>query len=208
MKKKPEGILPRVNALKIGDSSADIYNDWAGFYEDDLIDKYGYLSPEIASNKFSELLADKSVDVIDYGCGTGLVGKAMHERGYSNIDGIDISEGMLAQARQKNVYRQLYTGDLTMRARFNDNRYDGGLCVGSMGAGHIDASHVPELLRPIKKNGLFVIYMNDMHYESEGFDRQFHVLEVEGIWKISCQEKSNYMSELDRPGWLIAAYKC
>ncbi len=207
MNKKPEGILPRVNTLAVGDKSVGIYDDWASFYESDLLDKYGYVSPKISAEAFYQALPDPALKIIDYGCGTGLVGQAMQALGYRCIDGIDISEGMLAQARSKNVYQQLFCGDLTQAIDLPDEHYDGGLCVGSMGAGHIDAGHVQSLLQPIKNSGLFVLYMNDMHYQSEGFADQFKQLEARGVWRIERQERSNYMSELDRPGWLVVAYK-
>ena len=71
----------------------------------------------------------------------------------------------------------------------------------------IGAEHVQALLRPIKDGGLLVIYMNDMHYESGWFAERFQRLEREGVWRIERREQSNYMSELERPGWLLVTYK-
>ena len=44
---------------------------------------------------------------MDFGCGTGLVGKYLHEDGFYNIVGLDASCGMLQEADQKGVYSQL-----------------------------------------------------------------------------------------------------
>ena len=41
------------------------------------------------------------------GCGTGLVGLYLAEKGFSKIDGIDASPGMLDMARDKDVYDNL-----------------------------------------------------------------------------------------------------
>jgi len=38
------------------------------------------------------------VEILDFGCGTGLVGQCLNEMGYSNISGIDASEKMLELA--------------------------------------------------------------------------------------------------------------
>jgi predicted TPR repeat methyltransferase len=54
----------------------------------------------------------KSLDVLDAGCGTGLCGPlvAPHAR---RLVGVDLSERMLAQARERNVYDELVKRELT-----------------------------------------------------------------------------------------------
>ena len=39
------------------------------------------------------------VKVMDLGCGTGLVGQYLYEKGYTNVDGIDASQGMLNESK-------------------------------------------------------------------------------------------------------------
>jgi predicted TPR repeat methyltransferase len=54
----------------------------------------------------------KSLDALDAGCGTGLCGPllAPHAR---RLVGVDLSGGMLAQARDRNVYDELEKAELT-----------------------------------------------------------------------------------------------
>jgi predicted TPR repeat methyltransferase len=52
-----------------------------------------------------------SATVLDAGCGTGLVGELLRPQ-VRHLVGVDMSEPMLAQARQKNVYDSLHRGDL------------------------------------------------------------------------------------------------
>jgi len=47
------------------------------------------------------------VEVLDFGCGTGLVGQCLNQKGFRNVSGIDVSEKMLELAGQKNSYKQL-----------------------------------------------------------------------------------------------------
>ena len=207
MKKTPDDILARVSTLNTGDSSKDVYDDWAATYDEHLGEAFGYVSPRLSAAALAELCPDTSIRIVDYGCGTGLVGEALFGLGFADIHGVDISSGMLAQAARKGVYRSLSVGDLTRPPALEDDHFAAGLCIGSMGAGHIDADHVPNLLKPIRPGGVFVIYMNAAYYESGGFARKFRQLEADGEWIILRQESSNYMDKLDRPGWLLVARK-
>ena len=207
MGKGSDEILKRVSHLDNGDSSRDIYDDWSHSYDDHLLDDFGYVSPEVAARALGDETGRRDIDVIDYGCGTGLVGAALQAQGFASVDGIDISEGMLAQARAKGVYRNLICGDLTARIGLADASYDAGVCIGSMGAGHVGAEHVPELLRPLQRGAAFVVIMNGMYYRTGGFEAAFRRLESEGLWCIGRLEEFNYMTELDRPGWLLVATK-
>jgi SAM-dependent methyltransferase len=202
-----DDILNRVSHLEDGDSSRDIYDDWSRSYDDHLIDEFGYISPEIAAQALSDAIDAPKVTIIDYGCGTGLVGQALNQQGFTTIDGIDISQGMLDQARRKQVYRSLIRGDLTQRVALEDRTYDAATCIGSMGAGHVGAQHLPELLRPLKPAGLFVVIMNGSYFESGGFEQAFRQMESAGLWRVQRLEEFNYMTELDRPGWLLVAAK-
>ena len=205
MGKGSEDILRRVSHLGDGDSSRDIYDDWSDSYDAHLLDDFGYISPRVAAEALAETCGRFDIEVMDYGCGTGLVGAALQQAGFTAVDGIDISEGMLARARAKNLYRNLFCGDLTAAIALDDRVYDAAVCIGSMGAGHIGARHVPELIRPLKSDGIFIAIMNGKYYDTGGFEQAFRGLEDDGIWRIHRLEQFNYMTELDRPGWLLVA---
>lgn len=205
MKKSSSEILSQVSHLSAGDKSTDLYDKWSDDYDNDLLSEFGYTSPRVAAETMAAESADRDLPVIDYGCGTGLVGQALNAEGFSHVDGIDISSGMLKQAGAKQVYRNLMLGDLTTSIELADNSYDAGLCIGSMGAGHVAAEHIEEMLRPIKPSGVFIIIVNGMYFETGGFGRKFRQLEADGHWQIHQLREFNYMSELDRPGWLLLA---
>ena len=201
-------ILTRINHLQDGASSRGLYDDWSQNYDAHLLDDFGYISPQIAAQTLAERSRQRDVDIVDYGCGTGLVGEELVKQGFATIDGVDISAGMLGQAREKGDYRNLVCSDLTAPIALDDAVYDVAICVGSMGAGHVGAQHVPELLRPLKSGGLFIITINSMHFASEGFEQAFSQLEDTGLWQIRLLEEFNYMTQLDRPGWLVLVEKC
>ncbi|MEM7293090.1 MAG: methyltransferase domain-containing protein [Pseudomonadota bacterium] len=208
MTNTPDDILKRVSNLEVGDKSDAIYDDWSVTYDAHLLDQFGYISPALCADIVAEKVADKAKPIIDYGCGTGLVGAALSTRGFESIDGIDLSAGMLTKASSKGVYRQLKCGDLTEAIDLPNNIYDAGVCIGSMGAGHVGSEHVPGLLAPIVSGGLFVVIMNAQYYELQGFNKKFLALERDKVWRIERHEKFNYMDKLERPGWLLVSYKC
>ena len=77
-------------------------------YERDMQERYGYTLPQRGAERLVKHLADGSSLILDAGTGTGLVGQFLSEYGYGGIVGIDLSPRMLAEARAKNVYRELY----------------------------------------------------------------------------------------------------
>ena len=52
-------------------------------------------------------------NVLDLGCGTGLVGLLITDLPITTLTGVDISENMIAKAREKAVYHDLVVADLT-----------------------------------------------------------------------------------------------
>jgi predicted TPR repeat methyltransferase len=124
------------------------------------------------------------IQIIDYGCGTGLVGEHLYEKGFRFIDGLDISSGMLDIAASKNVYRKLDVADLTLPLQLDVEQYDAAVCVGAMGAGHIGKEHIVEMIRPVKTGGIFAATVNGMYFEPDRFDLFFREQESLGRWKI------------------------
>ena len=88
---------------------AEHYNETASKYEAVYLTA-GFHDPLKCAELAKEVVGDSCVDakVIDFGCGTGLVGKYLNERGFKYIDGIDASPGMIEQARSKHVYTNLH----------------------------------------------------------------------------------------------------
>lgn len=205
--KQQSGILKRVSTLQDGDSSEAIYDDWSENYDEDLTDEWGYIAPQLSVQALEEVCTDKTISIMDLGCGTGLVGVQLSKAGYTTFDGTDISQGMLDQAAAKAIYRTLTRSDLTEKTPFPTGEYDAALCIGSMGAGHVDASHVPEMMRIIKPGGVLVIHTNATYYDKCNFAERFTELERQNVWRIHRSEVQNYMEALERPGYLIVATK-
>lgn len=63
-------------------------------------------------------------DVLDLGCGTGLMGAALHDMLGGRLVGIDLSAGMLSEARAKGVYTELRCAEITEALAAETTRYD------------------------------------------------------------------------------------
>lgn len=72
----------------------------------------GYPDPTLISEMARKIAAEKMIarseaELVDFGCGTGLVGEALINAGFEKITGIDCSKGMLSKADEKDVYTSL-----------------------------------------------------------------------------------------------------
>lgn len=67
--------------------------------------------------------ASKSLDVVDAGCGTGLCGPLVSPYA-RRLVGVDLSERMLARARERNVYDELVKSELTAYLRDSIAAFD------------------------------------------------------------------------------------
>lgn len=205
MSKPLDGYVKRLTAMAAGESSLQVYDDWAAGYESTMLDEYGYVAPRIAVDVFENLAPNRDVRVLDLGCGTGLVGVELASRDYRHIDGLDISTNMLAEARAKAVYQDLLEGDMTGALNLGGRLYAAAIGVGCFGNGHVGPPHLEEMIRTVEPGGALVFYMNGIPFEHDDYPAHFKALEDRGLWRVETLEQSNYMQALDRPGWVIGA---
>ncbi len=100
------------------------FDGFAASFESKL-ERLSYRAPALVAGTLRESGLDpsKRLDVLDAGCGTGLCGPflAPYAR---RLQGVDLSEGMLAHAKAKNVYDDLVKGELTGHLRDNPGAFD------------------------------------------------------------------------------------
>lgn len=111
--------------------------------------------PEIARKIINHLSPTKEGYYLDVGCGSGNYTCAIFEHGF-RLCGIDISEEMLAKARQKNGQIEWIRGDARILP-FQDHKFDGATCT--LATHHIKdiEKSFQEVFRVINK-GHFVIF--------------------------------------------------
>lgn len=113
-------LTHQLNALK-GTSSLQaprgyvesLFDSCAGQFEERLVRQLHYRLPERMVEQLLPFLPQRSLSVIDLGCGTGLLGKALSPHAnIASMTGIDLSEQMIKQASKSGCYQHLIHGDI------------------------------------------------------------------------------------------------
>lgn len=187
--------LTKVYSLSSPDECVDAYRDWAEGYEADVVDLLGYVAPRVATETFTRFADASMGPVLDAGCGTGLVGMELAARGFTVIDGLDISPDMLGQARDKDVYRALLEADMTRPlVDLEDNAYEAVISVGTFTHGHVGTEALPELLRITRPGGIVCLTINEGVYADFGFDSAFADLERAGAAEVLENKGADYLT--------------
>ena len=163
---------------------AERYDQWASEYDKDLEEDFAWNAPQTAARLFAELVPD-SARVLDAGAGTGLVGQVLSSFGFRDIVAMDLSRGMLEEARAKNVYRSFHQMVLGETLEFDTDAFDAVISVGVFTLGHAPASSFDELARITKPGGHIAFSLRTDVYEEGGFKEKQAALESAGTWKLA-----------------------
>lgn len=159
------------------------YDQWAEEYDADLESDFGWLSPQRTADTLAKYVA-RDAAILDAGAGTGLVGQCLHNLGYRNLTAMDLSQGMLEVARQKNIYQGLDQMTMGETLGYATDRFDASVVVGVFTQGHAPASSLDELVRVTKPGGHIVFSLRtDTHRES-GFKEKQETLAAAGRWQL------------------------
>jgi predicted TPR repeat methyltransferase len=103
----------------------NLFDQYSERFEKDLTKRLEYRIPARIRELLSEYInaATRFTRVMDLGCGTGLSGQAFHDIA-DYLAGIDISSKMLEQARGKDIYDELFLGDLCEQLQQLPGVYD------------------------------------------------------------------------------------
>jgi predicted TPR repeat methyltransferase len=162
---------------------ADRYDEWAKGYDDDL-SSWSYQAPAVVTE--TVLSRHPEADsVLDVGCGTGLVGRALRARGFAGrILGLDISEASLEIARQSGAYESAERADLQQRLPLEDDSVDAVVCVGVM-------TYLPEVeavwrefARVARPGGLVVVTQREDLWDARSCRDVVDRLQDEGLWTL------------------------
>jgi len=158
------------------DALMDTYGGWAEQYDHDLTKAWGYPAPERAVQQLKRYVPDANATILDAGCGTGLVGQLLRQQGFTNVNGLDFSAGMLAQAKEKQVYSTLLQADMNRPLAIPDGAYQAVTCVGTFTSAHVKPDALSELVRITCTGGFVVFTVRDTYWAETNFDH--HIMSL------------------------------
>lgn len=90
------------------------FDAFAAHFDERLVGQLAYRVPRDLVDLVLPRVSGRALDVLDLGCGTGLVGEALREAGLRHgvWTGIDLSSQMLERARQRGCYDALHCADV------------------------------------------------------------------------------------------------
>lgn len=195
------------------DKRKSYYAEWAHAYDHD-VQAQGYAGPMIMGGLCSLLAtaylgtAPSSLDILDAGCGTGLVGVELNRQGFNTIDGFDLSSHMIALASERDVYRELRADvDLNNIDELPLNRqYDIVLSCGVYTLGHVRPDTVALFGSVLRPGGFFVLSTRDSYMKESNFrDSACEVLKKCRMEPLFSIPEARYVDEEPAHYWVFRA---
>ncbi|NNE52804.1 MAG: methyltransferase domain-containing protein [Sulfitobacter sp.] len=153
-------FLDKAYGARDAASTRKLYDDWSDSYEDELGEN-GYATPARCAEALARFCKNKSDPILDFGCGTGLSGLALRAAGFEVIDGVDLSADMLAQAREKGIYRNLGQIEAGAPLKHKPGDYSAIAAIGVIGAGAAPIETFDLLMKALGRGGYLVLSFND-----------------------------------------------
>jgi predicted TPR repeat methyltransferase len=150
----------------------EAYADWSTSYDEDSIDKFGYVAPRRAAEELSRHVQErgfpKDIKIADVGAGTGLVGQELLALGHSRILALDYSPEMLTIAKTKGCYQELHCVDLLDSLDTLDENsnlaagcVDAAVSVGTFTPNHVGIEVLDTVIALVKAGGLLCLSLRE-----------------------------------------------
>lgn len=180
-----------------GESAEQIvqrYDEWSLDYVND-VRGWGYTLPEDLA---SVLVEHGPVGrILDAGCGTGLIGHALVERGIASerIIGVDASAASLGLAADSGMYTELVQVDLTVALPFDDNTFGGVICGGVFTYIRDTGAVLREFARVLRPGGVIVFSQRTDLWSVHDTDEALAQLRAQGL-TVEIGERRPYLPGL------------
>jgi len=167
------------------------YDAWGRDYDYDV--QVGeYTIPALVAERMASYFShDKSIWILDIGAGSGQGALELKKLGYTNVDGLDGSLGMLEKARASNAYQHLYHELLQKGKKVycaGLGAYDVAVSSGSFYPLHLQGHHLDCFLDCVKECGLVVLSSAPANDEGVGLQDKIQQLVSTNTVEILLQE--------------------
>lgn len=202
-----ERFFDRLYGLRANDEVRDHYDRFAATYDDELVGR-GYAQPDRVADAVVSAGVAVNASILDAGCGTGLSGRALANRGFTNIVGCDYSTEMLARAEQTGVYASVLEVDLNAESvDVAGSPFDVVTAVGILGHGHVAGSAIAGLVALLRPGGLFAMGINSNAWPDGDAKPALEELEGQGLITEPLAVLGDHIPGLDSQGWLITTQR-
>jgi uncharacterized SAM-dependent methyltransferase/ubiquinone/menaquinone biosynthesis C-methylase UbiE len=196
-----DAIWKRAYGARTRDDLRQLYRDWAATYDADHA-RVGFFGHRLTAEVLAKHLTRRdAARILDAGAGTGAAGEALATLGFADIVGLDLSEEMLSVARNKGVYSQVMTADLSLPVdAFGVDSFDAAVLVGVFSYGQAPAETLDEIVRLVRPGGVVAFTMRTDFHEKDamGVRSKVESLERRGIWRLlEVTEPAPYLPKKD-----------
>ncbi|XP_071095008.1 methyltransferase-like protein 27 [Haliotis cracherodii] len=172
---------------------ADVFTNAAGTYDEVWASRNYRDHIYIAEGMADYFQADvrDSVRILDAAAGTGMLAEQLWARGFSQIDGLDPSTGMMTEAMKKGVYTDYYLEFMdghTIKQLVTDS-YNGLVAAAAFNTGLLPCAALLEMARLVKPGGLICFGVPDARFtDVKEYNNRLEPLmqriEQDGLWKL------------------------
>ncbi len=181
------------------------YDDWATSYEAEIKDN-GYATPRRCAEALAKYTDDKSLKILDFGCGTGLSGLALRMAGFEKIDGVDLSAEMLKIAKSKSIYTDLTQID-GETLPFSPGTYSAIAGIGLIGPGAAPVSVIDTLFNALGSKGKLVVSLNDVAINEHIYEARLNEYLDDGSARLLLREYGDHLPGHDLKSYVYVIEK-
>lgn len=167
------------------------YEDWSSNY-DEMLGQGRYRGPEMLAMEAARMVPEdrrKQMRVLDVAAGTGLVGRELLKRGFTNLDALEPVEGMMKVLKERGIYSLKYQEFIGLgESTVPKDTYDLVVTCGSIGDNLVPIKGIDDMIQFTKPGGLVIIASdlsgcNSTENDAKKIASYIDQLEEKGMWR-------------------------
>lgn len=159
-------MLKAAHSLDGGkDANNELYRRWATTYDDHLLSD-GYVGHHMCALMVQQIAQTASPNVLDAGCGTGLVGRELAAlMPQARVTGADLSPDMAESAEATGTYVRA-VADIDLNQPLPESLSDTFeiiVCCGTFSLGHVGTDGLEHIVRAAPRGGHIIFSVRREH---------------------------------------------